>query len=97
MRNQFNFFDYKFGKNIKFLVFRLTKSAFQLNRFLFVDMLFFRVRQNNQLFSSLSSNLLPCLKYGFVAFYRELTKLATGVSFFVPVASAVTTVGPGVP
>ena len=44
MRNQFNFFDYKFGKNIKFFVFRLTKSAFRLNRFLFVDMLFFRVR-----------------------------------------------------
>ena len=35
--------------------------------------------------------------YGFVVFYREFTKLATGVSFFVLVASAVAKVGPGVP
>ena len=33
-------------------------------------------------------------KYGFVVFYREFTKLATGVSFFVLVASAIATAGP---
>ena len=62
-------------------------------------MLFFRVQQNNPLFSSLSSNLKPWFKvqYGFVIFYLDFTKLATGVSFFVLVASAVATVGPGVP
>ena len=32
-----------------------TKSAFRLNRFLFVDMLLFRIWQNNRLFSSLCS------------------------------------------
>ena len=41
---QFNFFEFKFGK--KYQVFGVqadknTKSAFRLNRFLFVDMLFF--------------------------------------------------------
>ena len=35
--------------------------------------------------------------YGFVVFYREFTKLATEVSFFVVVASAVATVGPRAP
>ena len=39
----------------------------------------------------------PGSKYGFVVFYREFTKFATEVSFFVPVASADATVGPGVP
>ena len=33
--------------------------------------------------------------YDFVVFYREFTKLATGVSFFVLAASVVATVGPG--
>ena len=61
-------------------------------------MLVFRVQQNNPLFLSLSSNLQPWFKvqYGFVVFYRDFTKLATGVSFFVLEASAVATVGPGV-
>ena len=61
-------------------------------------MLFSRVRQNNQLFSSLSSNFQPYgSKYSFVVFYREFTKLATDLSFFVLVASALATVGPGAP
>ena len=62
MRNQFTFFDFKFGKNIKFFKVKAdknTKSAFRLNRFFFVDMLFFRVLQNNRFFSSLSLNLQP--------------------------------------
>ena len=80
----------------KYQVFRVqadknTKSAFRLYRFLFVDMLLFRVWQNNQLFSSLNSNLQPWFKLWLVVFYREFTKLATGVSYFVLVASAVTT------
>ena len=60
-------------------------------------MLFFGFQQNKPLFSSLSSNLQPWFKvqYGFVVFYRDLTKLATEISFFVLVASAVATVGPG--
>ena len=58
-------------------------------------MLFFRVRQNNRLFSSLVRICSPGSKYSFVVFYREFTKLATRVSFFVLVASAVATVGPG--
>ena len=51
----------------KYQVFRVQadknpKSAFRLSRFLFVDMLFFRVRQNNRLFSSLSSIWQPLFK-----------------------------------
>ena len=84
----------------KFQVFQVqadktTRSAFRLNRFLFVDMLFFRVRQNNRLFSSLSSSLQTWFKVWLGCFLREFTKLATGVSFFVLVASTVATVGPG--
>ena len=60
-------------------------------------MLFYRVQQNNQILSSLSSNLQPWFKVSFVVFYRKFTKLATGVSFFVLVANAVATVGQGVP
>ena len=71
-----------------------TKFAFRLNRFLFVDMLFFRVWRNNRLFLSLISIWQPCSKYGFVVFYREFTKLVTVVSFFVLVANAVSAVGP---
>ena len=46
MGNQFNFFEFKLGKNI---VIRVqadinTRSAFRLNRFLFVDMLLGKVR-----------------------------------------------------
>ena len=48
-------------------------------------------------FLSLSSNLQPWFKVGLVVFYREFTRLATGVSFFVLAASAVATVGPGAP
>ena len=60
--------------------------------------LLFRVRQNNRLFLSVSSNLQPWFKVWLCCFfYRELTKLAPGVSFFVLVASAVATVGPGAP
>ena len=62
---QFNVFDFKFGKNISFVEFRLIKMLsllFDLIAFFFVDMLFFRVRQNNRLFSSLSSNLQPWFK-----------------------------------
>ena len=44
--------------------------------------LFSRVRQNNRLFLGLSSILQPWFKICFVVFYREFTKLATGVSFF---------------
>ena len=51
----------------KYQVFRVQadknpKSAFRLSHFLFVDMLFFRVRQNNRLFSSLSSIWQPLFK-----------------------------------
>ena len=98
MRNQLNSFDYKFGKNIKVFEFWLKKMLsllFDLIAFFLLTCCFFRVRQNNRLFLSLSSNLRLCSKYGFVVFYREFTKLATGVSFFVPVASAVAMVGPG--
>ena len=45
---QFNLFQFTFGKNIKFFFVQAdknTKSAFRLNRFLFVDMLFWRVRR----------------------------------------------------
>ena len=59
--------------------------------------LFSRVRQNNGLFWGLSSVCSPGSKYDFVVFYREFTKLATGVSFLVLVISAVATVGPGAP
>ena len=53
MTIQFNFFEFKFGK--KYQVFRVqadknNKFAFRLDRFFFVDMLFFRVRHNNRLF-----------------------------------------------
>ena len=47
-------------------------------------------------FLSLVGIYSPSSKYGFVVFYREFTKLATGVSFFVLVASAVAMVEPGV-
>ena len=46
---QFNLFEFKFGKNINFFLVQAdenTKSAFRLNRFLFVDMLFLQVRQS---------------------------------------------------
>ena len=51
--------------------------------------------ENNRLFSSLSSDLQSWSKFGFVVFYRECTKLATGVSFVVLVASSIATVGVG--
>ena len=99
MRNQFHVFQFKFGKNIKFFESRLTKilSASRPNCFLFVDSLFFRVWLNNRFFSSLISNLQSWFKVWLVVFYREFTKLATSVSFFVLVASSVATVGPGTP
>ena len=101
MRNQFNFFEFKFGKNISLFQFRRTKnakSAFRLNCFLFVDILFFRVRPNNRLFSSLSSNWQPWFKVCLSCFVLDFTKLATySVLLFVLVASAVATVGSGAP
>ena len=59
--------------------------------------LFSRVRQNNRLFLGLSSNLQPWFKVWLCCFYREFTKFATEVSFFVLVASAVATMEPGAP
>ena len=51
----------------KYQVFRVqsdknAKSSFRSNRFLFVDMLFFQIRQKKQFFSSLSSNSQPWFK-----------------------------------
>ena len=48
-------------------------------------------------FLDLSSNLQPWFKVWLCCFHREFTKLATEVSFFVLVASAVAKVGPGAP
>ena len=70
VRQKFQVFQVQADKN--------TKSAFRLNRFLFVDMLFFRVRQNNRHFSSLGSSLQPWFKVWLGCFLREFTKLATG-------------------
>ena len=100
MRNRFNFFEFKFGKNITFFNFRLTKilSAFRLNRFLFVDTLFFLISAKQPTFFEFTFEFAALgSKYGFVVFYREFTKLATGVSFFVLIATAVATVGQGAP
>ena len=57
MTNQFNFFGVQVRQ--RYQVFRVkanknTKSVFPLNHF-FVDMLFFRVRQNDRLSSSLKA------------------------------------------
>ena len=71
------FYPVKHEKSIKFFLIQVWQK-YQV----------FRVRQI-RLFSSLSSNLQPGSKYryNFVVFNREFTKLATGVSFFVLVAS----------
>ena len=84
------FYPVKHEKSIKFFRVQVWQKyqVFRVHSDKNVDKLFFRVRQN-RLFSSLSSNLQPGSKYwyGFVVFNREFTKLATGVSFFVLVAS----------
>ena len=92
MKNQLSFFEFKFGENIKFFKFSLTKKLsllFDLIAFFMLTSCFSPVRQNNQFFSSLSSNLQAGSKYqyGFVVFNREFTKLATSASFFVLVTS----------
>ena len=53
-----------------------TRSAFWLNRFLFVDMQVFRVRQNNRLLSSLSSNLQPWFKVWLCCFLPWVHKIS---------------------
>ena len=70
MRNQFNFSSSSSAKTSSFSwqADKNTKSAFWLNRFLSLDVLFFRVRQNNQLFLSWSSNLQPWFKVWFCCF-----------------------------
>ena len=53
-------------------------------------MLFFRVRQKNPTFFEFKFESAALVQsVALVVFYREFTKLATGVSFFVLVASAV--------
>ena len=74
-----------------------AKFAFRLNRFLFVDMLFFRVRQNNRLFLVTFEFAALIQFVALLFFYRDFTKLATCVTVFVLVASAVATAGPGAP
>ena len=96
MTIQCNVFEFKFGKNIEFFEFRLTKMQnllFDLIAFFLLTRCFL-ISTKKTTFPSLSSN---CSKYGFVVFYREFTKLAADESFFVLVASAVATVGPGTP
>ena len=100
MRNQLNFFEFKFGKNIKFFEFGLTKILsllFDLIAFFLLTCCFFEFGKTTDFFRVLVRICSPSSKYGFVVFYREFTKLAPGVSFFVLVASAVATVEPGVP
>ena len=87
MTFRFNVFEFKFGKNINFFESSLTKILlFDLIALFLLTCCLFRIRQNNRLFSSLSSNLQHGSKCDLVVFYREFTKLATDVQFFVLVA-----------
>ena len=84
------FYQVKLEKSIKFFrvqvwqkyqVFRVqadknTRSAFWLNRFRFVNMLFFQVRQNNRLLSSLSANLQPGFKVWLCCFLPWIYKIS---------------------
>ena len=82
MRNQLNFFEFKFGKDIKF--FELadinTKSAFRLNRFLFVDMLFGNVGNEymprSHLLCKVLLNFLEHFRTLFCACFKNLLELS---------------------
>ena len=80
---QFNFFQFKFGKNTKFFEFRPTKILsllFDLIAFFLLTCCFFRVRRNNQLSSSFkfkSAALVQSLPMALLFFSTEFTKLAT--------------------
>ena len=78
----FNFFEFKFGKNI---VFRVqaginTRFAFRLNRFLFVDMLFGNVRNEymprSHLLCKLLVDFLEHFRTPFCACFNNLLELS---------------------
>ena len=99
MTIQFNFFEFKFGKNIKFFWFRLTKllsPLFGLIAFFLLAYCFLEFGKTIDFFRVYVRICSPGSKYGFVVLYRKFTKLATGVSCIL-VASAVATVGQGAP
>ena len=100
MRNQFNFFEFKFGKNIKFFEFKLTKILsllFDLTAFFLLTCCFSSSAKQPTFFEFKFKFAALVQRMALLLFYLEFTKLATGVSFFVLVASAVATVGSGVP
>ena len=100
MTIQFSFFELKLGKNIKFFEFRLTKMLrllFNLICFFLLTCCFLEFGKTIDFFRVKVQIFSPGSKYGFVVFYREFTKFATGASSFALVASAVAAVGPGAP
>ena len=84
----------------KYQVFRVwadktAKSAFRVNRFLFVDMAFFSSSAQQPTFLEFKFDLAALVQSVALLFFnRKFKKLVTVVSFFVLVASAVATVGP---
>ena len=98
MRNQLNFFDIKFGKNIKFFEFRLTKILsllFGLIAFFLLNAVFSSPAKQPTFLEFKFELAALVQSMALLFFYREFTKLATGISFFLLVASAVATVGQG--
>ena len=97
IRNQFNIFEFKVGKNIKSFEYRLTKIRsllFDLIAFFLLACCFWSSAQQSTFFEFKFDLTALVQSMAFVVFYRESTKLFTVVSFFVLVASAVATVGP---
>ena len=84
-------------------IWRIRRSARQVIRkvltwFKLESTLFSRVRQNNRFFLGLSSNLQPWFKVWLCCFLPWVPKISLwSIIFFVLVASAVATVGPGAP